>query len=81
MSEQKRVVDPSVNTATQNMPSIPAYWVADAMVQYSPDRNTTLRLNLNNLTDEDYISTLNNSGARVSLGAPRTVVLSGEYRF
>lgn len=81
VSEQKRVVDPSVNTATQNMPSIPAYWVADAMVQYSPDRNTTLRLNLNNLTDEDYISTLNNSGARVSLGAPRTVVLSGEYRF
>ncbi len=81
VSEQKRVVDPNANLATQNMPAIPAYWVADAMLQYAVNRDTTVRLNINNLADKDYISTLNNSGARVTLGAPRTFVLSGEYRF
>lgn len=81
VSEQKRVIDPSADLATQNMPSIPAYWVADAMVQYAVNKDTTLRLNINNLADKDYISTLNNSGSRVTLGAPRTFVLSGEYRF
>lgn len=81
VSKQKRVVDPATNLAASNMPNIPAYWVADAMVDYKVSKNVSLRLNVYNLFDEDYISTLNNSGARATLGAPRSAMLSANVQF
>ncbi|NTV10392.1 MAG: catecholate siderophore receptor Fiu, partial [Zoogloea sp.] len=81
VSEQKRVVDPSVPLATQNMPDIPSYWVADAMASYKLSRNASLRLNVYNLFDKFYINTLNNSGARLALGAPRSAMLSANVQF
>ena len=55
--------------------------VADAMVDYKVSKNVSLRLNVYNLFDEDYISTLNNSGARATLGAPRSAMLSANVQF
>lgn len=81
VSEQKRVVDPSANAATQNMPGIPSYWVADAMVSYQATKNVSLQLNVANLFDKSYISTLNNSGARYTPGAPRTVLLTANMMY
>lgn len=81
VSKQKRVVDPAANLAVSNMPTIPSYWVADAMVDYKVSKNVSLRLNVYNLFDEDYISTMNNSGARVTLGAPRSAMLSANVQF
>ncbi|WP_395011363.1 catecholate siderophore receptor Fiu, partial [Undibacterium sp.] len=69
-SEQKRVVDPSLNPALQNMPSIASNWVADAVVNYQLNRHLSLQFNVSNLTDKQYVSTLNNSGARYTKGAP-----------
>lgn len=81
VSKQKRVVDPAANLAVSNMPTIPSYWVADAMVDYKVSKNVSLRLNVYNLFDEDYISTMNNSGARMTLGAPRSAMLSANVQF
>lgn len=81
MSEQKRVIDPAQNVATQNMPSIPSYAVLDAMLSYKVDKNVTVRLNVYNLTDKYYLNTLNNNGARATLGLPRSAMLSASFQF
>ena len=80
-SEQKRVVDPSLNTALQNMPSIASNWVADAVVNYQLNRHLSLQFNVSNLTDKQYVNTLNNSGARYTQGSPRTLNLSANILF
>jgi catecholate siderophore receptor len=80
-SEQKRVVDPAAVIATQNTPEIPAYWVVDAMASYDFSRDVALRVNIYNVTDKDYISTLNNGGSRIVLGTPRYATASLVYKF
>ncbi|WAC46940.1 catecholate siderophore receptor Fiu [Asticcacaulis sp. SL142] len=80
-SDQKRVVDPTANVSTSNVPEIPSYWVVDAMAAYDFNRDVALRLNVYNLFDEDYIATLNNSGARLTMGQPRSATLSLSYKF
>lgn len=81
VSEQKRTVTANTNLATQNMPAIPAYMVADVMAAYKVNKNTNLRLNVYNLFDEEYISTLNNGGSRVTLGAPISAAITAEFSF
>lgn len=81
VSDQKRVVDPTANLATSNMPEIPAYWVVDAMASYKVLKNLTVRGNVYNLLDEEYISSLNNSGARMMLGAPLYASVSLDFQF
>ncbi len=81
MGEQKRVVTTNANLATENMPVIPAYTVADVMAAYKVNKNTNLRLNVYNVFDEEYISTLNNSGARMTLGAPISAAITAEFSF
>ncbi|MGH8493166.1 MAG: catecholate siderophore receptor Fiu [Moraxellaceae bacterium] len=81
ISEQKRVVDPTAVLASSNMPEIPAYWVVDAMASYKLLKNLTVRGNIYNLLDEEYISSLNNSGARMMLGAPLYASLSLDFQF
>src|SRR5690606_16829136 len=39
MSEQKRIVDPTIDLSEQNMPAIPSYAVYDAMISYRVDKN------------------------------------------
>lgn len=80
-SEQKRVIDPSANLAVQNMPNIASNWVADAVASYQVNRNLSLQFNVANLTDKAYVNTLNNSGARYTVGAPRTFNLSANVLF
>jgi catecholate siderophore receptor len=81
VSEQDRVVTVGTDLSTQNMPSIPSYWVADAMAAYRVNDNVNLRLNLYNLFDEEYIETLNNGGSRMRLGAPRSAMFTTELSF
>ncbi|KCZ98974.1 TonB-dependent receptor [Hyphomonas polymorpha PS728] len=79
--EQKRVVNPATDISTQNVPVIPEAWVVDAMARYEFSEQLALQLNVYNLFDEDYISTLNNSGARLTPGQPLTAYLSLNVRF
>src|SRR3989338_6120875 len=81
VSEQDRVITSGTDLSTQNMPSIPSYWVADAMAAYRLNKNVNLRVNLYNLFDEEYIESLNNSGARARMGTPRSAMFTTEFSF
>ena len=81
MGEQKRLIDPSQSAATTNMPAIPNYTVVDAMASYKLSKNVALQLNLYNVFDKYYVNTLNNSGARATLGAPRYAQLTANFMF
>lgn len=79
VSEQKRSI---TNTTTmENMPQIPDYVVADAMAAYRVSKNVNVRLNVYNIFDKSYISTLNNSGARMVMGDPLSASLGVEVQF
>lgn len=80
-SEQKRVIDPSVNVATQNTPAIPAYTVADAVATYKVNKNVSLQLNVYNLFDKFYIGSLNNGGSRSAIGMSRSAQLTANILF
>jgi catecholate siderophore receptor len=57
----------------------PAYTMYDAMVSYPVNQLLTLRLNLNNLTDERYIDRL--SGGHFVPGAGRSAFLTTSFNF
>lgn len=60
---------------------LPDYTVFNLMAAYEFGTRMTLRLNVDNLTDELYAISANWSGQRVTLGDPRTVLLSVDFRF
>jgi catecholate siderophore receptor len=64
-----------------NMRTAPDYWVLDLMASYVINDNLTLQLNGYNLTDELYVATLNNSGARYMPGTPRSALLTVNFTF
>jgi catecholate siderophore receptor len=64
-----------------NMRTAPDYWVVDAMVAYEVSDKITLQLNGYNLSDELYVASLNNSGARYSPGQPRSALLTVNFQF
>jgi len=64
-----------------NMRSAPDYWVVDLMASYTINDNVTLQLNGYNITDEEYVASLNNSGARYSPGPPRSALLTLNFSF
>jgi catecholate siderophore receptor len=81
VSEQKRLIAKGADASVNNMPEIPSYWVGDLMAAYRVSENVNLRLNVYNLFDEEYIATLNNSGARAVLGTPRSAMFTSELSF
>jgi catecholate siderophore receptor len=81
VGEQKRLITPGVNPATQNMPEIPDYWVVDAMASYRVQPNLTVRGNVYNVLDEEYIALLNNGGSRMTLGTPLTAAMTLDFQF
>jgi catecholate siderophore receptor len=78
--EQQRNVTVTT-TPVAGVSEIPSYSVVDMMLAYRLGERTNLRLNMYNVTDEEYVETLNNGGNRMRLGGPRTMWLTGEYRF
>ena len=81
VSEQKRLITPDSSAATTNIPYIPSSTVFDAMASYQLNPRTSLRLNVYNLFDRDYIATANNNGNRLVIGAPRSATLTATYKF
>jgi len=74
------VVPPPPPSQT-NMRTAPDYWVLDLMASYAINDKVTLQLNGYNLTDELYVATLNNSGARYMPGSPRSALLTVNFTF
>ncbi|MGE8503717.1 MAG: TonB-dependent receptor [Pseudomonas sp.] len=58
-----------------------SYTTYAAMATYELNENVDLTLNIDNLTNEEYVSSANWSGRRVNLGDPRTVTLGTSFRF
>ena len=73
----------SSGCASSNRPKAvnPSAWVFDAMAGYDVNDSISLQLNAQNLTDKFYLASLNNGGTRYMLGAPRTILLSAQFRY
>ena len=48
---------------------------------YRSSKNLSLQLNLLNITDEDYVASLNNGGSRYYPGAPLSARLGVNFSF
>jgi catecholate siderophore receptor len=81
MGKTERLQATSAPTATTFANQVPAYWLVNAMVAYALNRHLSLRLNANNLSNREYIASLNNNGYRLNLGAPRSFLLTAEVKF
>jgi catecholate siderophore receptor len=68
-----------VNAA--NTIRVPGYSLVDAMVEYDVNTHVSLRLNINNLTNEVYIKNVNNNGGRFNPGMPRSATVTSSVRF
>ena len=60
---------------------VPNYSVIDAMAAYDVNTHLTLRLNVNNITDELYIRNVNNNGGRYNPGTPRSAIFTSTVHF
>lgn len=58
-----------------------AYWVLNAMASYQVTPRLQLQLNGYNLTDTDYVASINKSGYRYTPGVPRSVRLTANVSF
>ena len=58
-----------------------SYTVYDAVASYEVNDHLVLRLNGYNLFDKQYVAAINKSGYRYTPGAPRTFLLSADFRF
>lgn len=58
-----------------------SYTVYDAVVSWAVNDSLVLRLNGYNLFDKQYVAAINKSGYRYTPGAPRTFLLSADFRF
>lgn len=79
VGEQKRHITDA--TTPQNMPEIPSYAVFDLMAGYRITKQVDIRFNLYNVFDKLYIASLNNSGARMLLGQPRSFAVTARMMF
>ena len=79
-ADQKRIV--TVNAApSTGLGTLPSFTVVDVMGAYRVNKNVTLQLNVTNLLDKQYMSSLNNGGSRLVLGAPRAATLMANIGF
>ncbi len=60
---------------------LPGYTVVNLMAAYPVSPQLTLRLNIDNVGDKLYANSANWAGSRVTLGAPRTFLVSADMRF
>ena len=66
-------------SANNNLRKAPGYWLGDAMLAYRASKNLTLRLNVYNLTDEEYIDRV--GGGHIVPGPARSGVLTASFTF
>lgn len=67
--------------STRSMLEFGDYWVFDAMASYPINKNLSVQLNVLNITDEDYVASLNNGGSRYYPGAPLSARLGVNFAF
>jgi len=60
---------------------IESYWMFDAMATYRVNKNVSLKFNVNNLFDKDYVASINRGGNRYFPGAERSYRLTANFDF
>lgn len=74
-----------MHRGSDGAPGTPAftesYTVWDAVITYAASDHLDLRLNANNLFDEEYVAAINKSGYRYTPGVPRSFLLTANLRF
>ena len=60
---------------------VKSHTVWDMVASYAFSKDFELRLNAYNLFDKDYVAAINKSGYRYTPGAPRSVLLTANFRF
>ncbi len=81
MDSVKRSNTVNLDPTANSMLEVPDYWVVDAMAAYDVSPSVQVQLNLFNLLDEEYISSLNNGGSRYFAGTPRSAKLGVNFAF
>lgn len=66
-------------TSNANTRLAPEYWTASAMLAYKVNENITMRLNLINVADTEYIESV--GGGHFIPGAGRTATVTTEFKF
>lgn len=64
---------------TTNTTFVPSYWLYSGLASYEANEHLTLRLNLQNLTDKQYVDRV--GGGHYIPGPRRQLVLSTDFRF
>lgn len=60
---------------------IPSYTVMDLYANWQATDNVGIQLNVYNVTDEDYVGMINNSGQRYNAGTPLSYLATLNFRF
>ena len=82
VDEQKRLVDPSVPVNTSaGVAAIPGYTVFNGMLAYAINDSVGVQVNVYNLFNKDYISSLNNGGSRLTIGKERYAQATINFKF
>jgi len=68
-------------SVTSNLVTVPDYWVADAMASYDLTKNLSLQLNIYNLFDKNYYTSVNSGGSRYTPGQERNALLTANLKF
>jgi catecholate siderophore receptor len=76
---QARNVNNTINTA--GVFEVPSYTVVDFFAQYDVSQNIAVQVNAYNIGDEDYVSSINNSGQRYLPGIPRSYLATVNFKF
>jgi catecholate siderophore receptor len=71
----------TVGTTNGGVFEIPSYTVVDLFAAYDVNENIGVQLNGYNITDEDYLGSVNNSGQRYIAGIPRSYLLTVNLKF
>lgn len=77
LDKLKKPTDGAIGTPAY----VDSYWVYDAAATYTISKNIDLQLNLYNLTDKDYVASINKSGYRYTPGTARSARLSANIKF
>jgi catecholate siderophore receptor len=64
-----------------NTIQIPAYGVLDGMAEYRVNKHFTMRVNVYNVTNREYLLNVNNNGARYNPGQPRSIIVAPVVNF
>lgn len=70
-----------VDTGTTVPRTMPSFWLWNALIGYEVSPRVSLRFNVSNVFDAEYVQSYNNNGGRFAPGAPRSYLLTTNLRF